>query len=184
MQSRPSLDSDKPAAAHALKDVFFTITVTAAFTLGFYSLLLAAANKGKVLPLTTFGVERTATASDAEKISLALGAFARHDLVFVVLGSSDAGPDPGAVNAAGRAARALTDTGTDAAVRLLGPLDSDFGPIVEQNGVGRFPAVLAVKKDGGIVLVADEIDEESLLSVYRRIWATATSCNDAIADIY
>jgi hypothetical protein len=177
MKSREALDRD-------LKEVVFTVAVTAAFTLGFYSLLLASANKGKALPLTTFGVVRTATAADTEKIVLALGALAEHELVFVVLDTSTAGIDPRPVNAARGAALALADAGTDASVRLLGPRDSDFGPIVMQNQVGRFPAVLAVKEDGGIVLVTDEISEERLLNVYRQVWATTSSCNDAISDIY
>ncbi len=184
MESRRARDSDRPAAAHALREVCFTVLVTAAFTLGFYSLLLASVNKGKVLPLAGAGLERTATAAEAEQIALALGTLARHDLVFVVLDTSDAGPEPTALNAATRAASALTDGGTDAAVRILGPWDSDFGAIVTQNGVRRFPAVLAVKKAGGIVLVKDEIDEEILLSVHRRFWVRASSCNDAVSDIY
>jgi hypothetical protein len=93
MKSREALDRD-------LKEVVFTVAVTAAFTLGFYSLLLASANKGKALPLTTFGVVRTATAADTEKIVLALGALAEHELVFVVLDTSTAGIDPRPVNAA------------------------------------------------------------------------------------
>jgi len=184
MGSRRARDSDRPAAAHALREVCFTVLVTAAFTLGFYSLLLASVNKGEVLPLAAAGVVRTATAADAEQIALALGPLASHDLVFVVLDTSDAGPDPAAVAAARRAAGTVTDAGTNAAIRLLGPRDSDFGSIVTQNGVGRFPAILAVKNGGGIVLVNDEIDEEILLSVYWRVWATASSCNDAVKDIY
>jgi hypothetical protein len=177
-------DYDVSSAGDRLKNVFFTVTVTIAFVLGLYSLFLASANADNVQPSTIAGLLRTATSADAEKIEIALGALAEQDLAYVVLYTTEVGPDPKVETAARRAARALTESGMAVSVRLLGPGDPDFTMIVAQNGVGRFPAVLAVKKDGGIVLVTDEINEKNLLHAYQGVWGKTSSCDDSRSAVY
>lgn len=172
------------SAGSRLKRLFFTVTVITAFALGLYSLFLASANAGRVRPSNIAGLQRTATKADIEKIETALGNLTEQNLVFVVLYKEEIGLDPGIEVAARRAARALSDTGIAVPVRFVGPGDSDFTKIVAQNGIGRFPAVLAVKKDGGILLVTDEITEKSLLHAYRVVWGKTSSCDDAKSAIY
>jgi len=164
--------------------VLFTVAVITAFALGFYSLFLASANAGKVQPLTTAGLLRTATAGDTEKIEIALGVLAKQDLVYVILDTPEIGPDPYVEIAARRAAQALADSGLAVSVRLLDPGDPDFKTIVAQNSIGRFPAVLAVKKSGGIVLVTDDLNEENLLHTYFTVWGKNSDCGAAKNAVY
>ena len=167
-----------------MRHVLFTFTVTTAFALGLHSLFLAFANTDKLQPSATAGMLRTATAADSEKIEVALGAMAKQDLVYVVLDISEVGPDPEVELAARRAARVLADSGMVVSVRLLDPEDPDFTTIVAQNGIGRFPAVMVVKQDGGIVLVTDDLNEENLLHAYLGVWGKTSSCNEARSAIY
>jgi len=168
----------------SLKNVFFFATVASAFALGFYSLFLASANADKKQPSNIAGFLRTATAVDTGKINIALGDLTERDLVYVVLYTAEAGPEPEVEIAARRAAQTLSDSSMSVSVRLLDPGDSDFSKIVTQNGVGRFPAVLTVKKNGGIVLVTDKINEKNLLHAYHGVWGKASSCVDAGSAIY
>ncbi len=177
-------DFDSSSAGGRVKNVFFTVTVTTAFALGIYSLILASADADKVQPSTIAGLLRTATAADVEKIEIALGVLAEQDLVYVVLDTAEVGPDPDVEVAARRAVRALNDSGMAVSVRFLGPGDPDFTMIVAQNGIGRFPAVLVVKKDGGIVLVTDDLNEKNLLHAYLGVWGKTSSCDEARSAIY
>jgi hypothetical protein len=175
---------DKPSAGGLLRTVLFTVTVTAAFALGIYSLFLASANAGKVQPLTTEGLLRTATAADAGKIEIALGDMAEQELVYVVMDTQEIGPDPYVVIAARGAAQALGDSGLAASVRLLASGDPDFTTIASQNSVTQLPAVLAVKKNGGIVLVTDDLNEINLLQAYYGVWGKTSTCDEAKSAIY
>jgi len=167
-----------------LRNVLFTVAVITAFALGLYSLFLASANAGKVKPLTAAGLLRTATAGDTEKIEIALGGLVEQDLVYVVLDTPEVGPDPYVESAARGAVRALVGTGLAVSLRLLDPGNPDFTTIVSQNGIGRFPAVLAVKKDGGIVLVTDDLNEENLLYAYHAVWGKNSDCGAAKNAVY
>ena len=177
-------DQNRPPASGRLKNALFTVTVTIAFVLGLYSLFLASRSIDKVQQANIVGMIRTATPADAEEIKTALGSLINEDLVFVVLETAEVGRDPEVEIAARRAARALANSGMDVSVRLLGPADPDLTVIAAQNGVTRFPAVLAVKKDGGIVLVTDEINERKLLHAYQRAWGKTSSCDDAAKAVY
>jgi len=167
-----------------VKNVLFAVVVTAAFALGFYSLFLASANAGKPRPAVTAGLLRTATAGDVVKIRTALGDMADRDLVYVVLGSTGSGPDPEVETATRRAAGVLANSGVDVSVRLLGPADADFEKIVVQNGASRFPAVLVVKKGGGIVRVTDGLDKKNLIHAFKGTWGRTSSCDEARSEIY
>jgi hypothetical protein len=167
-----------------LKNVFFLIAVTSAFSLGLYSLFLASASADKKQPSNIAGFLRTATSVDAGKINIALGDLDEQDLVYVILYTAEAGPEPEVEIAARRAAQTLSDSSMSVSVRLLDPGDPDFSTIVTQNGVGHFPAVLTVKKDSGIVLVTDKINEKNLLHAYHGVWGKASSCVDAGSTIY
>lgn len=175
---------NRSPASGRLKNALFTVTVTIAFVLGLYSLFLAARSVGKERQSDTVGLIRTAMPADAERIRIALGSLTDQDIVFVVLETAEVGPDPEVEIAARRAARALAGSGVNVSVRLLGPADPDLALIAAQNGVSRFPAVLAVKKDGGIVLVTDEINEKRLLHAYQRVWGKTSSCDDAATAVY
>ena len=167
-----------------MRNVLFTFTVTTAFALGLYSLFLASANAGKVPPSNIAGLLRTAMSADTEKIETALGVMAEQDLVYVVLDTPEVGPDPEVEIAARRAVRSLTDSGLAVSVRFLNPGDPDFTTIVAQNGIGRFPAVLVVKKHGGIALVTNDLNEKNLLHAYLGIWGKTSSCDEARSAIY
>lgn len=177
-------DQNISPASGRLKNALFTITVTIAFVLGLYSLFLASRSIDEVQQADIVGLIRTATPADAEKIKIALGSLTDQDLVFVVLETAEVGPDPEVEIAARRAARALANSGMHVSVRLLGPADPDLTVIAAQNGVSQFPAVLAVKKDGGIVLVTDEINEKKLLHAYQTVWGKTSSCDDAAKAVY
>lgn len=177
-------DNERSTASGWFPNVLFTVMVTGAFALGFYSLFLASANAGKVRPLTNEGLVRTATAADAEKTEIALGVLTEHDLVYVVLDTPEFGPDPDVERAAWRAAEVLTDSGLVVSVRPVNPVNPDFATIVAQNDVSRFPAVLVVKKGGGIVLVTDDLSEENLLHAYHSVWGKTSGCNEAASAIY
>lgn len=164
--------------------MFFTLALASAFALGLYSLFLASVNANKTRPLTAEGMRRTATAADAEKIEVALGGLTEPDLVLVVLDASEVAPDLDVEIAVRSAARSLGDSSLAVSIRLLNPAVPDFAPIVAQNGVSRFPAVLAVKKRGGIVLVTDNLSAENLLNVYRVVWGKKSSCEDAKSAVY
>lgn len=177
-------NDDVPSDSGRWKNVLFTVAVTAAFALGVYSLFLASANADKAGPSDITGLVRTATPADAGKIEVALGAPAGQDLVYVVLYDAEVGLDAEVEIAARRAARSIAESGIAVSVRLLGPGDADFATIASQNGVVRFPAVLAVKRDGGIVLVTDDINEKTLLDVYEAVWGKKSSCDDAGSGVY
>ncbi len=177
-------DFNESSPRNLFKNILFTVVVAVSFALGLYSLFLAYANAGKVQPLTTEHMFRTATAADSEKIEIALGVLTDRDLVYVVLDSPELGPDPDVEIAAHKAARALNDSGLVASVRLLNPRNSDFTLVVEQNGINRFPAVLAVKKNGGIVLVMDDLSEKNLLHAYYSVLGKTSSCDDAKSAVY
>ncbi|UCC45150.1 MAG: hypothetical protein JSU65_04345 [Candidatus Zixiibacteriota bacterium] len=164
--------------------MLFIVTVTTAFALGLYSLFLASANAGKVQPLTTVGLLRTASAADAEKIEIALGVLTEHDLVYVVLDAPELGPDPYVERATRTAAEVLTDSGLVVAVRSVNPANPDFTTIVVQNDISRFPSVLVVKREGGIVLVSDNFSVENLLHAYQSVWGKTSGCGDAASAIY
>jgi hypothetical protein len=164
--------------------VLFTVAVTTGFVLGLYSLVLASVNAAGVASEPNAGLVRTATPADADLMAMVLGDLADKELVYVVLDTAAFGPDQGARTAARRAAEDLADSEMITSVRFLSPADSQFTTIVAENGIGRFPAALVVKRDGGIVLVTHDISEESLKHAYMTVWGTASSCEDAGSAIY
>ncbi len=166
------------------KNALFTATVTIVFALGLYSLFLAYRGIDEVRQANIAGLMRTATPADSNKIRIALGSLTHQDLVFVILEAEEAGSDQEVEIATRSAARALAYSGLEVSVRLLSPDDPDLAVIAAQNGVSRFPAVLAVKKDTGIVLVTDEIDENKLLHAYQSVLGRTSSCEDAAAAVY
>jgi hypothetical protein len=172
------------SAGGRLKNILFIVTVTTAFIFGLHSLFLAYRNNNNVQQENMVDLIRTAGPIDTEKINSALGSQSSQDLVFVVLESAEAGPDPEVEIAARNAARALANSGLAVSVRFLDPGDPNFMKIAAQNSLDRFPAVLAVKKSGGIVWVTDEINENNLLHAYQRVWGKTSSCDDAASAIY
>jgi hypothetical protein len=167
-----------------LKNTLFVIGVIAAFSFGLYSLILAYANAGKVKPVIASGLQRTAAAGDTDKIETALGQATDQDLVFLILDTLDVGSDPGVRTAVQSATRALADSGLTCSLRYMHPETFDFWKIVEQNGVVYFPAVLAVKRKGGIILLADDLDKNRLLAAYYEVWGKTSTCNDAKSFVY
>jgi len=180
----PLSSGDRPAASGGLRNAFFTVAVTGAFVLGLYSLFLASVNAGKVKPLTTEGMRRTAIAKDSEQIAIAIGSMIDSELVYVVVDAPQVGPDPDLESAARQAAQALVDSGLVVSVRRLEPADPEFLTIVAKNSIGRFPAVLLVKKDGGIVLVTDDLSQENLLHAYHTVWGKSSDCGGDKNAVY
>lgn len=167
-----------------MKNVIFAIVVTTAFVAGLYSLFLAAANAGRIQPPDVESLVRTALPADTSRIEAALGDATGQDLVYVVLYTTETGPAPEVEAATRKAARALAESGMTVSVRLLGPGESDFTTVVTQNDVARFPAVLAVKPDGGIVALTNGITEKNLIETYQTVWGKASSCDDASSAVY
>jgi hypothetical protein len=167
-----------------MRSVLLGVAIAAAFALGVYSLVLASINADKAQPLTLTGLVRTATALDEDKLATALGSQSEHELVYVVMDTPEFGPDPNVEIAARGAVQALTDSGLVASTRILGSADTDFASIVMQNGITRFPAVLVVKREGGIVLVSDDLSKENLLQAYYGVFGKRSSCDGAASEIY
>ncbi len=159
-----------------MKNALLTAVVTLAFGLGTVSFLLAVVNPPEDSDGLTVGPVRTASSNETEEIAMVLGDPSEQGIVYMVVNIFEIGDDLRVVEAARGAAHSLAESGLDASVRLLGPEDPDFAAIVEQNGIGRFPAVLVAKKGAGIVLVSDELNEKSLEDAYWQVLGRASSC--------
>lgn len=183
MQSSWS-DNNRSSTGGRLRNVLFTITVTTAFALGLYSLFLASANAGKVKALAQEGLVRTATAKDEAQIALALGSLIEPELAYVVVDAPLGPADPDLERTAQQAAQNLFDSGLVASVRRLEPIDPDYATIVEQNTIGHFPAVLVVKKNGGIILVTEDFSPENLSQAYHTVWGKSSDCGSAKNAVY
>jgi hypothetical protein len=179
-----SSNNDGATTGGKWKNAIFNVTVAVAFALGLYSLFLASANAGKVKVLAEEGLVRTATAKDEAQIALALGSMVEPELVYVVVDAPIGPPDPDLEWAAQQAARNLVDSGLVASVRRLEPIDPDYATIVEQNTIGHFPAVLVVKKNGGIVLVTEGFSPENLSQTYHTVWGKSSDCGAAKDAVY
>ena len=166
-----------------MKNLAFVVVTVAAMAMGIYSLVLASLKAGHP-PTTTEGVLRTASSTDSDKIELALGGLVEPDLVFVVIDTSEVNTNRAASIAARSAAETLNASGLAVSTRFLGPDETNFSTIVAQNEINRFPAVLAVKKGGGIVRIMDEISEKTLVHSCRSVWGGSSSCESATSDIY
>lgn len=173
-----------PGAGYRIKRAFFTVGLTTAFGLGFYSLFLAVVQANSVQLSNIADLQRTATPADVVNIETAVGELIEQDLVYVVVDDSELGPHQAIENAAMGATDALSESGVDAGVRFVGFNHPDFLSIVEQNRIDRFPVVLVVKNDGGIVLVTDRFSEENLQHVYMGVWGKTSSCEEAVAEVF
>lgn len=181
---KPANQSSKPSGHGLIRYVTFIFGVTSMFILGFYSLFLAYTYAGKAQTFTTDNLLRTAAPSDNEKIETALGSFLDKDIIFVVLDTSSIGINPALELSAMSAAKILADSGLTSSVRILYPEDNDFAVIVAQNDISRFPAVLAVKKEGGIIQITDDQSEEYLLFAYHSVWGKTSDCSDDKLAVY
>lgn len=170
--------------ASRVKELLLTAGTATALCLGTYSLLIAAVSAGKVRPLDEAGLVRTAVARDHEKIRLGLGPSSESDVVYVTVDSPMEPPDPGIERATRQAASTLVDSGVVASVRRLMPTDPDFATVVRQNAIRRFPAVLVVKRGGGIVLVTEDPSAENLVQAFRTAWGKRSDCGAARDEIY
>jgi len=166
------------------KKVLLTSGTAIAFSLGVYSLLIASASAGKVRPLAEDGLLRTAVANDHEAITLALGPTSGSDVVYVAVDAPMDPPDPEIEQATRQAAQTLVDSGMVASAHRLRPSDPNFAAVVKQNDIRRFPAVLVVKKDGGIVLVTEDHSAENLVRAFQTVWGNRSDCGAARDEIY
>jgi len=178
-----AIRKDLPAISRLRKGLF-AVAITTAFALGCYSLFLASANAGKVKPLHEEGLIRTATAKDGDRIALALGTIEKYELVYVVVDDPLGSPDLDLERTARQAAQNLADSGLAVSVRRLEPIDPDYATLVEQNAIGHFPAVLVVKKEGGIVLVTEDFSLDNLLDTYHNVWGKNSDCGAAKNAVY
>ena len=83
-----------------------------------------------------------------------------------------------------RQAQSLIDSGLAVSVRRLQPIDPDYATVVEQNMIDRFPAVLVVKKSGGMVLVTGVLSVENLTNAYHTVWGKKSDCGAAKNAVY
>jgi hypothetical protein len=167
-----------------IKKMLLTSGTTIVFFLGVYSLFLASASAGKVQPLAEHGLLRTAVADDHERIALTLGPTSGSDVVYVAIDAPLDPPDPGIEQATRQAAQTLVDSGVLASTYRLRPSDPSFAAVVKENEILRFPAVLVVKKDGGIVLVTEDHSAESLVRAFQAVWGKRSDCGAASDEIY
>lgn len=174
----------KQSTASLVKNVLFIITVAAMFIIGFYSLFLASVSANKTQTFTTENLLRTVDPSDTDKINRALGHSFDMDFVFVVLDTSVSGTNPNLEFSVRSAALTLADSGLTSSVRILYPEDNDFTEIAAQNDINSFPAVLAVKKEGGIIQIMNDHSEEYLLYAYHSIWGKTSDCSDDKSAVY
>ena len=172
------LDSDG-----RVKKALLTAGTATALFLGIYSLFVASANAGRVRPLAEDGLLRTAVAKDHERITRALGSMSGSEVVYVAIDAPTDPPDPGIEQATRQAAQTLVDSGLAASARRLRPSDPDFAAVVKQNDVRRFPAVLVVKKDGGIVLVTENHSVDNLVRAFHTVWGRSSDCGAARDEI-
>jgi len=71
-----------------------------------------------------------------------------------------------------------------ASAHRLRPSDPTFAAVVKQNDIRRFPAVLVVKKGGGIVLVTEDHSAENLVRAFQTVWGNRSDCGAARDEIY
>ncbi len=176
----PGKQSDESPA----KNILFIVIVAAMFLTGIYSLFLASNLSSKAQTFTTDNLLRTAAPIDSDKIKTALGPFLDMDFIFVVLYTSEPGTNPNLVSSVRSAARAIADSGITSSVRILYPDNDDFASIVEQNDIKDFPAVLAVKKEGGIVQIINDYSEKYLQFAYHRVWGKTSDCSNDKSAVY
>ncbi len=151
---------------------------------GFYSLFLASSSAGVNQDFTADHLSRTAAPSDDEKIEMAFGQFIDKEFIFAILDTSILGTDSYLELSARSAAQVLADSGLNASVRILYPDDNDFNKIALQNDISRFPAILAVKKDGGIIQITEDYSKDYLLFAYNSIWGKKSDCSDNKSAVY
>lgn len=173
-----------PGSLGRVRRVLLTAGTATALCLGTYSLLLATANAGSARPLAQAGLLRTALANDRERIALALGSSSGSEVVYVAVDAPLDPPDPGIERAVRQAAQTLVAAGRAASARRLKPTDPDFAAVVRQNDIQRFPAVLLVKKGGGILLVTDDYSAENLVRAFQTVWGRKSDCGAARDEIY
>jgi hypothetical protein len=138
------------------------VTVTAAMIMGIYSLTLAFMNV-QWASITTALIMRTATPES--------------NLVFVVIANLGECIEDAA--AAAKAVQNLSATppfsDLETSIRYMTADDPDFKIILEQNEIRQFPALLIVKKGGGIVRLVNKLDEKTILDTYQRYWGDSAS---------
>lgn len=154
------------------------------FSTGFYSLFLAATYSFRTQTFTTDNLIRIAAPFDTGKIETAFGDFVDLDFTFIVLDTSIQGINPNLEFSARNAARVLADSGLASSVRMLYPADNDFSTIVAQCGISHFPAVLAVKREGGIIQIMNDHSEEYLLFAFNSVWGKTSDCSDDKSAVY
>ena len=166
------------------KRVLLSSGTAITFFLGFYSLVLASASAGKMRPLAEDGLLRTAVANDHQRIALALGPASSSDVVYVAIDAPMDSLDPAIEQATRQAAQTLVESGTVASAHRLRPSDPNFAAVVKQNDIRHFPAVLVVKKGGGIVLVTEDHSAENLVRAFQTVWGNRSDCGAARDEIY
>jgi hypothetical protein len=172
------------SSGNLLKNTLFVIIIVTMITTGFYCLYLASSSANKTKTFNTENLFRKAFPTDVYKIETALGHFFNSDLVFVLLDSSKSSINPNLEFSAMSATKVLADSGVVSSIRVLYPDDNDFTAIVVQNDISRFPAVLAVKKEGGIIQITNDHSEEYLLFAYNTIWGKTSDCSDDKSAVY
>jgi hypothetical protein len=161
------------------------VTVTAAMIMGIYSLTLAFMNV-QWASITTALIMRTATPEDSAKMEVAIGSETESNLVFVVIANLGECIEDAA--AAAKAVQNLSATppfsDLETSIRYMTADDPDFKIILEQNEIRQFPALLIVKKGGGIVRLVNKLDEKTILDTYQRYWGDSASTTETEYSIY
>lgn len=161
------------------------VTVTAAMIMGIYSLTLAFMNV-QWASITTSLIMRTAMPEDSAKMKVAFGSETESDLVFVVIANLGECIEDAA--AAAKAVQNVSETllvsDLETSIRYMTADDPDFKIILEQNEIRQFPALLIVKKGGGVVRLIDKLDEKTILDTYQRYWGDSASTAETEYSIY
>ena len=168
-----------------IRNILFTVTITAAMIMGIYSLTLAFMNV-QWASITTSLIMRTATPDDSAKIKVAFGSETESDLVFVVIGNLGECIEDAAAASITVQNLSATPPFSDlqTSIRYMAADDSDFKIIIEQNEIRQFPALLIAKKGGGIVRLIEKLDEKTILDTYQRYWGDSASTAETEYSIY
>jgi hypothetical protein len=153
--------------------------------MGIYSLTLAFV-KVQWESITTSLIMRTATPEDSAKMEVALGSETESDLVFVVIANlGECIEDAAAASLAVQNLSANPPfSELQTSIRYMAADDPDFEIILEQNEIRQFPALLIIKKGGGIVRLVNKLDEKTILDTYQRYWGDSASTTETEYSIY
>ena len=155
------------SAGRRLRTVLFAAIVLTAATVTAYSLFAPGSS-----------VEAGTSAADgemSERAKWAGSVLGGNDFTFLVLAANEDGPDSRIVTEVRKAVKSISQKGAKITTRNLLPNDPAYAGTIRRQHVTAYPAVLAVMKGGGTMLLEGSIDEARLLKAYLSCSASCGS---------